>query len=834
MNPLNFSREWARRAVMLLVASSLGSSMPFMPMLAAQNQLISQGSQVFMGVPPKTTMEQIAELKKKPANKEAWLQIRSAEEAKAACELTGLEKLKLVIFRSDGPLSFVSEELRSKNKELSDEMEVALENLRDLKNLKELELSFMEHKHSPDRILKQVSTLPNLKRLALYSSYGLGLPSKEPETVIEVPTPKAVTDLKLSGFGIAYLIPATFPWEQIESLEVDDVIRDQTRFNRLVNLKKLKAINCNFNEQGLAGLSHARNLEELASFRNPALLPLGSWRHMKNLRLSGVRSKAISEIGKLKELQQLELTVEECTDADLEKLGQLPQLESLYIGAAVSYDKGKSVTASLTATGAGLAAFEKWKKLKKLHISGLNSSDDLFAAIGAITSLTSLSIYGENGITQSQVKLLNKLTNLENVHLPWAKKTMELLQAASTWRKLKSVYARDEKLNDSQIEALANFPGLEHLYLSGNRLTDKAFDTVSKLQRLQNLNLSENPIEGRKLDTLALLPNLTDLQLNNAAISDEALISNPPRSNSVTTLGLANNKAISGPGLSALSNMTALQKVDLGGTCITDSGLKNLQCRTLEFIGLGGTDVTEHGIEWLSNLPNLKSVNAHGCGIKHGTRFPKTLAVASQVGWYSYDYDDVKAKQENKALNETFIRIRLGNGKISELAHHERAEMYKSVGEYKNACEEYDKAIDDLIHPKYYVCSLMATGHSGRLFDCYDNRGMSLAALGEYDKALSDLNKAVEMAKASAYARTHRGYVLLQMGKTKEALKDLDRAIDINPKIAAAYQYRSEVYKALGNDELAKADAEKSKSLGYVPELPPAVREAVKDIHRVP
>jgi tetratricopeptide (TPR) repeat protein len=834
VNSLNLSRGVVSLTVTLLIAGSVGSSMLLSPLQAAETQIISQGSVVFLGVAPKTTMEQISELKKHPETKEAWLQIRTPEEAQAACQLTELEKLKLVVYRSDGRLSFGSDEQRRQNKETSDKMERALEKISDLKNLRELDLAFMETSCSPDGILKQVEALPNLKKLALMVSCGIGSYGKEPAVTAHVPVAKSVTELKLSGYGIAYAIPAAFPWEQIESLEVDDVIPNQSQFRRLTKLKTFAGHHLKFNEDGLKGLSHARNLEAFTSSFDSSRLPISYWRQMKKLRLSNVAAKSFNEIAKLKDLQELELTVKECSDADLQKLGSLGQLQSLSISASETYEKGQAIKANIAANGSGFQALKNSRHLTRLHVSGIAATNELLSAIGKITSLQKLYVY-DGTISQSQMKLLQQLTNLEDVHLPWqAKKKWESLQVATNWRKLKQVRLNEENLLDNQIEALLNFPGLERLSLSSNKLTDRAFDTISKLQNLQHLELDGNPIEGKELHALALMPNLTELQLSNTAISDRSLLNNPPRSTSVKILHLAGNKAIRGPGLAALSGMSALQQLSVGGTSINDEGLKNLKSDSLESLGLGDTDVTEHGIEWLSTLPKLKTVSAHGCGIKYGTQFPKNLAVASQVGWYSYDYDDAKAKQENKQLNETFIRMRLGNGKISELAHHQRAEMYKAVGEYKNACDEYDKAIDDLVHPKYYVCSLMATGHSGRIFECYDSRGMAHAALGHYDKALDDLNKAVQMARASAYARTHRGYVFFKMGKLKEALGDLDRAIDINPKIAAAYQYRSEVHAALGNTDLARADAEKSRSLGYVPELAPPVREAVKDLHRVP
>ncbi len=85
--------------------------------------------------------------------------------------------------------------------------------------------------------------------------------------------------------------------------------------------------------------------------------------------------------------------------------------------------------------------------------------------------------------------------------------------------------------------------------------------------------------------------------------------------------------------------------------------------------------------------------------------------------------------------------------------------------------------------------------HNGR---AYGGRGNALLINGSMDRALLDLNKAIELDSNNAEAYSNRGFVYESKGLLEQALADCNKAIEINPKMASAYINRAVVYKKNG------------------------------------
>jgi len=92
----------------------------------------------------------------------------------------------------------------------------------------------------------------------------------------------------------------------------------------------------------------------------------------------------------------------------------------------------------------------------------------------------------------------------------------------------------------------------------------------------------------------------------------------------------------------------------------------------------------------------------------------------------------------------------------------------------------------------------------------------------EYASADDLLSKAMAINPDSAEALYARGIVRLGLGEHEKALADLDRAIELDRLTAEYFEYRAEVLEALGRDEEASADREMAKSLRKVFDESPA------------
>lgn len=85
----------------------------------------------------------------------------------------------------------------------------------------------------------------------------------------------------------------------------------------------------------------------------------------------------------------------------------------------------------------------------------------------------------------------------------------------------------------------------------------------------------------------------------------------------------------------------------------------------------------------------------------------------------------------------------------------------------------------------------------------YNNRGKALDSLGNYQQAIEDFSKAIEIRPLSAIAYTNRGNSYNSLGNYQQAIEDFSKAIEINPRYALAYYNRGNVYAKLGNYQQA-------------------------------
>jgi tetratricopeptide (TPR) repeat protein len=89
----------------------------------------------------------------------------------------------------------------------------------------------------------------------------------------------------------------------------------------------------------------------------------------------------------------------------------------------------------------------------------------------------------------------------------------------------------------------------------------------------------------------------------------------------------------------------------------------------------------------------------------------------------------------------------------------------------------------------------------------YNYRATSDAkARREYEKAVKDFTKAIELNPQMKEAHNNLGYCYRKLGKLTESLASYNRAIALDSNFAQAREYRAETYLALG--QLSKAEAE--------------------------
>lgn len=111
-------------------------------------------------------------------------------------------------------------------------------------------------------------------------------------------------------------------------------------------------------------------------------------------------------------------------------------------------------------------------------------------------------------------------------------------------------------------------------------------------------------------------------------------------------------------------------------------------------------------------------------------------------------------------------------------------------------------------------------------FAFFQKRGNAYAGSGDFDSAINDFTKAIEL-KSEASAFLSRGFALHSKKKYDLAIADFDKAVELNPKDASAYVNRGNSYEQMGNLEKAVADFKKALEIDAANE---AAQNAVQRI----
>jgi len=115
---------------------------------------------------------------------------------------------------------------------------------------------------------------------------------------------------------------------------------------------------------------------------------------------------------------------------------------------------------------------------------------------------------------------------------------------------------------------------------------------------------------------------------------------------------------------------------------------------------------------------------------------------------------------------------------------------------------QYDQAISELNK---------TTEIEPRDIQAYRYRGLAYVQKGEFDEAILNFTKAIEKDQRSTLDYIHRGNAYRAKREYELALSDYTRAIEINSKSVDAYMGRARTYKAKG--ELALAIENQNKAI---------------------
>ena len=137
-----------------------------------------------------------------------------------------------------------------------------------------------------------------------------------------------------------------------------------------------------------------------------------------------------------------------------------------------------------------------YKKLTALYIGvsdrPLTVTDEQFARLGGIKTLTTLAIWGR--VTDAQLAQVAGLRNLQQFSLRSSDVTDEGLRQPAALPTLKSVTIGFNRMTDDDLRQLSALPNLKSLTIANTRITDTGLQQLTALPHLESLDISDNRI----------------------------------------------------------------------------------------------------------------------------------------------------------------------------------------------------------------------------------------------------------------------------------------------------------------------------------------------------
>jgi hypothetical protein len=235
------------------------------------------------------------------------------------------------------------------------------------------------------------------------------------------------------------------------------------------------------------------------------------------------------------------------TDAELDRLGEIPNLASLKLQGPWASD-------------ASLARIRGLSNLRRLDLVSVRMSDAGLAYVGELTNLEHLILINVP-VTDAGLGHLRALRNLRHLALGYTRVT------------------------EAGMEHLASLPNLTGwLTLDNSKVTDAWFPRLAKLSKLAGLSVAHNPVGDAALASIGAFQNLQELNLSYTKVGDAGLAH-------LKSLGKLNTLRLAGvgvgdAGLLHLRGLAPLRELDLTKTKVTANGVADLQkalprCRIL-------------------------------------------------------------------------------------------------------------------------------------------------------------------------------------------------------------------------------------------------------------
>lgn len=148
-----------------------------------------------------------------------------------------------------------------------------------------------------------------------------------------------------------------------------------------------------------------------------------------------------------------------------------------------------------------------------------------------------------------------------------------------------------------------------------------------------------------------------------------------------------------------------------------------------------------------------------------------------------------------------FLILAATSANAEDLANCNSAEAAQKKGGYEMAIESWTRCIHE---------GDLTRDH---LKAAYNNRGNAYTHEGDYERAVQDYDRVIDLDPEYTPAYNGRCWALAQMFRPKDALRDCNKSLSLDPEFFHALDSRALVYWMLHDYSLARLDLKQAREI---------------------
>jgi internalin A len=441
--------------------------------------------------------------------------------------------------------------------------------------------------------------------------------------------------------SLADILPSLRGFPALSRLTIEITQPNDSDVRMMSDLKSLRSLQFDASKTTALGLDSLKDLPNLEELTISGPLRAAQLQSIADLRLRKLKistgyntvALGLAVIGKISTLRHLDIHAENLTDEVLPSIGRLRNLEWLQLDGEKVSDSGMAHLASLS-------------NLRTIALIHTNITDKSVKLLAGMPMLEVVQIPGAR-ITDAGLANLATLQNLRELDVSRAKGVQgHFLSDTHGWKNLRSIAANNSGFDDSAIRGCGSIKRLERLDVAHCcHVTDASIAFLSGLAQLTSLKLLDTAVTGEGLAKLHSVPNLKESDFDYRKSTDDFLCNEELMReqrrlllshSQITVRGLkcicrspslqhldVSHTDTTNDALQEIAKLQGLQHLNLSNTLVTDEGLSALkQLKELQYLDLSDNEITGSGLESLQSLPKLRVLNAERTRVSDsGVRF---------------------------------------------------------------------------------------------------------------------------------------------------------------------------------------------------------------------